>query len=360
MIHRPILSHTQPPVVHKGRQVLSSPRSVLPHRGSGNRPAGVSADTACAGKGTGKGVRPQQDPRPGGRKAGARAGGGAPPHVRQPRSGPAPRRTEVREAAGATREELEKVGSGTFPGPREASGSPPRSRPQTPVPHHPGAPSQPNTSNDGCRPSRGARWTSWSPRPGVPANIQTGARGCGRRPGPRAPLCSAHLPLPRPDLDPEGCPEAQVPEQADPLLPRGGPGQEGWGHRPGTRGGAYRVGRSHARRRESLTLKPISLSPGHRGERHPELRAGSTRAPLPRRGWAPASPPLTPAASDRMRPFRPGPLQALRPRCSPPPPPLCRTAPFPWLGGGGGGPVKAAACGDRCKRWAHWASPAGR
>ena len=228
MIHRPILSHTQPPALHKGRQVLSSPRSVLPHRGSGNRPAGVSADTVCAGKGTGKGLRPQQGPRPGGKKAGARAGDGAPPHVRQSRSGPAPRRTEARGAAGTTREELEKVGSGTFPGPRKGSGSPPRSRPQTPVPHHPGAPSQPNTSNDGCRPSRRARWASWSSRPGVPANIQTGAagpRGRGRWPGPRAPLCSAHLPLPSPDLDPERCPEAQVPEQADPLLSGEDPGR---------------------------------------------------------------------------------------------------------------------------------------
>lgn len=51
--------------------------------------------------------------------------------------------------------------------------------PQTPVPHHPGAPSQP-TSNDGCRASHAGRWASWSLPPRGPCkhpNESHGGRG---------------------------------------------------------------------------------------------------------------------------------------------------------------------------------------
>lgn len=181
LIHRPILSHTQPPVVHKGRQLLSSPRSVLPHRGSGNRPAGVSGDTACPGKGTGKGVRAQQDPRPGRKKAGARGGGGATPHVRQPRSGPAPLRKEAQGAAGATREKTGESPLGHVPRPRRGKRQPtslPVPRPRCLITAAPRAsPTPPTTAASPAAQPGGPRG---APHPGVPANIQTRAAGARR------------------------------------------------------------------------------------------------------------------------------------------------------------------------------------
>lgn len=198
------------------------------------------------------------------------------------------RRRERRAPRGR---KLEKVRSGTFPDPREGSGSPPHSLSPDPSASSPRCP----------EPAHLQRRLPGQPRrqvglvePPAPGSLQTskreprGPRGRSGWPGPRAPLCSDHLPLPSPDLDPEGCPEAQGPEQADPLLSRGRPRQEVSDHRPGTRGGVYRVGRSHAMHRESLKLKSINLSPGHSGEMGPRavgsLHAG---APLPRRGWAP-------------------------------------------------------------------------
>ena len=130
-----------------------------------------------------------------------------------------------REGWAPHRSNPEKARSGTFPGPRERSGSPSHSLSPDTGTSSPQRPSQPETSNDGCWPSRPARWASWSPPPQGPSKHPKrepwGPRGRGRRPGPRAPLRSGHLPLPSPDLDPEGCPEAQGPKQADTLLSRG-------------------------------------------------------------------------------------------------------------------------------------------
>ena len=152
-----------------------------------------------------------------------------------------------REGWAPHRSNPEKARSGTFPGPRERSGSPPHSLSPDTGTSSPQRPSQPETSNDGCWPSRPARWASWSPPPQGPSKHSKrepwGPRGRRRRPGP----CQSRLTRSYP----------------------GGGRRQVSDHRQGTCGGVFRDGRSHVTHTGSPKLRSISLSPGHSGERGP-------------------------------------------------------------------------------------------
>lgn len=87
-------------------------------------------------------------------------------------------RKEGEGAAGTTQEKPGGSPLGHVPRPPRGKWQPTSLRPQTPAPHHPGAPSQPDTN--GCQPSRPAAQPGGphgAPRPRVPAIIQTESHG---------------------------------------------------------------------------------------------------------------------------------------------------------------------------------------